>query len=217
MFLYFSFLFRLLSRNRGLLSNSLGSSSNSLFLSNRGLLSGRGLGLLSSLIHGRFLSGNIGRLLGSFSLSPFIQEFLVFFAGLLSLDNSVGFIFLLDSLVSQSGFSNNSLDLGSFSSLFSRSGFPSSSDGEFSDQNLSLFFIVSIIFNLEIFSNFGCSLGSQSSGLFIIGQTFNILFSLFNNRNSQNSDVGINNTSSDGFSLSFTGSSGSVTRVSFAH
>lgn len=199
-----------------------------LFVGLDGLLGGSGGGLSrllsssgslgsGSLVDGGLLSGDIGRLLGSFSGSPFFNEFLVLILGLLGLQDSVLLFFLLDVLRSKSGLGDDSLDLWGLLSLLSSSGFPGSSDGELSDQNLSLFLVILVVLDLEVFSDLGGSLGSQSSWLLIVGNSFDFLSSLLDDGDGKDSDISINDTSSDGLSLSLTGSSWSITRVSLGH
>lgn len=178
------------------------------------LLGGLGSG---GLIHGGFLSGDIGRLLGGLSGSPLFQELLVLILSLLGLQDSVSFFFLLDFLGSKSGVGDDSLDLGGFLSLLSAGGLPGSSDGKLGNQDLSLILVILVVLDLEVFSDLGGSLRSQSSWLLIVGKSFDFFVSLLGDGDSEDSDIRIDDASSDGLSLSLSGSSGSVAGVSLGH
>jgi len=184
-----------------------------------GLLGGSGnwlgfSGLDLLLVNGRPLSGNIGRSLGSLLLAPLSEELAVGLnvsSGLLPL---ALLVFLVNPLSSESGLSDESLDLGGLLSLLSSSSGPGSSDGSSLDQD-SLLRLG--LLNSEQLSNLGGSLGSQSSWLLIVGQSLDFLLSLSDEGEGQDSDVVINDASSNALPLSLTRSSDSIAGVALAH
>jgi hypothetical protein len=66
---------------------------------------------------------------------------------------------------------------------------------------------------VEESSDLGGSLGTQSLGQDGVGQSGDLLFTLLDDDDGQDGNVGVDDATSNGLSLSFTGSSGSVTRV----
>ncbi len=66
---------------------------------------------------------------------------------------------------------------------------------------------------IEKLPDLGGTFGTQSFRQNGIGQPWDLGISLFDNDDGQDGDVGVDDTSSNGFSLSFTGSTSSVTRV----
>ena len=67
----------------------------------------------------------------------------------------------------------------------------------------------------ESLSNVGSSLGSESSGLLSVGNTFDFSVSLLDNLEGNDSKIGSANASSAGLSLSLSRASGSVKRDSY--
>ena len=66
------------------------------------------------------------------------------------------------------------------------------------------------LLNTVEFSDSTGSLGTHSSGLDGVGKSGNFLVSLLDEGEGEHLDIGANNASSDGFSLSLSGSFGSV-------
>ena len=111
----------------------------------------------------------------------------------------------MDSLSADSNISDESLDFWCFLSGLSVSGSPFSSDDTFLGE-FNFIFLQS-----KQFSDFVGSLWSQMSWDVGVGESWNIVFSFLGDGEGQNSDVISDNTSSNGLSPSFSGSSGSIT------
>ena len=56
-------------------------------------------------------------------------------------------------------------------SLLSAGSLPGSSDGELGNQDLGLLLVILVVLDLEVFSDLGGSLRSQSSWLLIVGKS----------------------------------------------
>jgi len=111
----------------------------------------------------------------------------------------------LNSFSADSNIGDESLDFWCFLSGFSVSGGPFSSDDTFLGE-LNFVFLQS-----KQFSDFVGSLWSQMSWDVGVGKSWNIVFSFLGDGEGQNSDVISYDTSSNGFSSSFSGSSWSIT------
>jgi len=149
--------------------------------------------------------GWLGGFLGSFLLLEVLgEEFLVrdvgLFVGFPGVDSSV----LGDDLSSNSLLGDESLDVGGFVENFTigSSGLSWSSDNVFSN-------IIGLSEN-ESFSNVSSSLWSKSSWSLGIGEAFNFSISLDEDSKGDDRDVGSNDASSAGLSLSLSRSSWSV-------
>lgn len=107
----------------------------------------------------------------------------------------------------QSHGGDQSLDLGGLGVRLGTLGLGRdlSSDNELSD--------IVFLGQVEESSDLGGSLGTQSLGQNGVGQSGDLLFTLLDDDNGQDGDVGVDDATSDGLSLSFTGSSSSVARV----
>ena len=133
---------------------------------------------------------------------------------------SLDLVSLLDSLSSKSGFSDQSLDFGGFMSVIVGVSFAleSSSDGVLFDQSArgleSLFSFN--FFDAVEFSNARGSLGSESSGLHVIGKSGDVFFSLLDHAEGKACNIGANNASSNGSSLSLSFSLGTVSLGSWS-
>jgi hypothetical protein len=203
-----------------LLSGTLGSSLASLF-SDLTLLSGDGSGLLASsgssggvsLIKGGSLGfllvGNFFLVFSGLLLSVFFEDLLVFSNGSSGSFPSSLLVGLVDSLSSESSISDQSLDLGGLISDGLAFLFDLSSDDESSD--------IIILGQSEKFSDSGGSLGSESLGLLGVSKTSNGLFTDLDDGEGNDGKIGSNDASSNGLSLSFTSSSGSVALVASLH
>jgi len=146
--------------------------------------------------------------------SPSVINLLIFFIKSNTSLPSPDSVFLVDSLSSQSDFSDQSLDLGSFVStgIGAFLALESSSDGVFLDQGswaLSGLFSFDSFDSVE-FSDTSSSFGTKSSGFGLISQSWNLFLSLLDNSNRKHFDVRTYNTSSDRSSLSFSSTLGSV-------
>jgi len=166
-----------------------------------GLASGLGGGSLGVDLLG-FSLGSSGILLflgGGFDslLSQVLEELDVFSGSLLGSLPSFLLFFLIDSLSSESDVSDESLDLRGLpvglSVLFNLSGVK---------KNKSSWVV--FLLKIEQLSNSGGSLGTESSGLLVISQSSDGLFTGLNNREGKNGEIGTDDASSDGLSLSFT-------------
>jgi len=186
---------------------NLGGSLGSLGINLLGLCGGS---RLSSLV----FSSKIGSVFNTNGMSSLLfqgfEKFNIFsFAGSGSLP---GFDLgsLEDSLSSKSDIGDESLDSGGLivdlSSLFDFSGV---------EDNISSGIV--LLCEVEKFSDSGGSLGTSSSWLLFIGESFNGCITLLNDAKSQSRDIGSNDTSSNGFLFSLTSSSGSIGGVSFRH
>lgn len=147
--------------------------------------------------------------LSSLLLSEFFEDLLVVSGGLLGSLPSSLLVGLIDSLSSESSVSDQSLDLGSLISDGLAFLFDLSSDDESSD--------IIILGQSEKFSDSGGSLGSESLGKLGVSETSDGLFTDLDNSKSDDGKIGSDDASSDGLSLSFTGSSGSVALVASLH
>jgi len=204
----------------GLSSGSLSGSSSSGLDSLAGL-SGDGSGLLTSSGSSGSVSlvkrSSLGFLLvldfllvlSSLLLSEFFEDLLVVSGGLLGSLPSSLLVGLVDSLSSESSVSDQSLDLGGLVSDGLAFLFDLSSDDESSD--------IIILGQSEKFSDSGGSLGSESLGKLGVSETSNGLFTDLDDSKSDDGKIGSDDASSDGLSLSFTGSSGSVALVASLH
>lgn len=107
----------------------------------------------------------------------------------------------------QSHGGDQSLDLGGLGVRLGTLGLGGdlSSDDELSD--------IVLLGQVEESSDLGGSLGAQSLGQDGVGQSGDLLFTLLDDDNGQDGNVGVDDAASDRLSLSFTGSSGSVARV----
>lgn len=123
-----------------------------------------------------------------------------FLAGFPGVDSGV----LVDDLSSNSLFGDESLDVGGFVENFTvtLSGFSWSSNNVLSN-------IIGLSEN-ESFSNVSSSLWSESSWSFGIGESFNFSISFDKDSEGNDGNVGTNNASSAGLSLSLSRSSWSV-------
>jgi len=194
----------------GLSRSSLGGGSLSL---SGGSLSGDSLyfGLLSGgsslvsflLVLGFFL------VLGGLLLSVLFEDLLVISDGLLGSLPSGLLVSLVDSLSSESSVSDESLDLGSLISDGLAFLFDLSSDNESSD--------IIILGEGEELSDSGGSLGSESLGELGVSETSNGLFTDLDDSEGNNGEISTDDATSDGLSLSFTSSSGSVALVASLH
>lgn len=174
------------------------------------------------------LSWLVVRCLGSFSYllkisvslcNPSIMEFLVFSSTGNCSFPSFDFIFLLNSLSSDSSLSHQSLDLGGFVSvgidvLLS---FEGSSNGMLFNQSTRTsksLLVFSLLNSIEL-SDTSSSLGTKSSWFCLVSESGNFLLSLFNEKEGKSFNVRTNNASSNRFSLSFSSSLSSVSAGSW--
>ena len=65
----------------------------------------------------------------------------------------------------------------------------------------------------EELANFGGTLGSETFGVHDIGQAGNLSFALLDDGQGEHRQILADNTTTDGFSFTFTGSAGSVARM----
>lgn len=198
----------------GLSGGSLGGGLSGSGLSGLSLSSGGDGGLsfflLGVLSMSSFLSvGNFFLVFSGLLLSVFFEDLLVVSLGLSGSFPSGLLVGLVDSLSSESVVSDQSLDLGGLSSDGLAILFDLSSDDESSD--------IIILSQSEELSDLGGSLGSESLGDLVVSQTFNIGFTLLGDRESDDGKIGTNDAASDGLSLSFTLSSGSVAGLASTH
>jgi len=163
-----------------------------------------GLGVVEFL-----LKGNFFLVLSSLLLSVLIKDLVVVNDGLLGSFPSSLLVSLVNSLSSESSISDQSLDLGSLISDGLAFLFDLSSDDESSD--------IIILGQSEELSDSGGSLGSKSLGLLGVSETSNGLFTDLGNGKGDDGKIGSDDTSSDGLSLSFTSSSGSVALSASLH
>jgi len=184
------------------LSSSLSGGSLNFRLLSRSSSGGGGGGSSSSLL---FLGGGFDSL-----LSQGLEKLDVFSLSLLGSLPSFLLFSLIDSLSSESDIGDESLDFGGLpvglSVLFNLSAV---------EENESSWII--FLLKIEQFSNSGGSLGSESSWFLVIGQTCNWLFASLDDGEGKNREIRTDNASSDGLSLSFTSSSGSIAAVSLTH
>merc|ERR1711963_851466 len=117
----------------------------------------------------------------------------------------------LASFSLKSDWGDQSLDLWGLGSGFRvfLVGGKLSSDDKVSD--------IVFLFEVEQLSDFVGSFWSQSSINNGVGQTSNIVVTLSDNAGGQNSQIVVDDATSDGFSLSFTGSFASVAGSAFLH
>mmetsp|Transcript_7655 Transcript_7655/g.8350 ORF Transcript_7655/g.8350 Transcript_7655/m.8350 type:complete len:221 (+) Transcript_7655:630-1292(+) len=122
--------------------------------------------------------------------------------GLLGVFPSVFLGLLDDSLSSQSELSDQSLDLGGLvGSLLAFL-------DDFSTDNI--FTRIVLLLQTEELSDLVGSLGTQLVRSGSVSQTNNFVITLLDDLQGENTDIGANNATSDGLSLSLTSSSGSV-------
>jgi len=164
---------------------------------------------LSNSLVGFLLVLDFFLVLGSLLLSVLIEDLVVVRNGLLGSLPSSLLVGLVDSLSSESGVSDQSLDLGSLVSDGLAFLFDLSSDDESSD--------IIILGQSEKFSDSGGSLGSESLGLLGVGKTSNGLFTNLDDSKGDDGKIGSDDASSDGLSLSFSSSSRSVASGVFSH
>jgi len=217
----------LLSGSRLSLSGGGSTLSNSLLLSSSGLsLGGGGSGLLASsglfvllgngllvLLGSSLMSfllvGDFFLVLSGLLLSVFFEDLVVVRDGLSGSFPSGLLVSSVDSLSSESSVSDESLDLGGLISDGLAFLFDLSSDNESSD--------IIILGKSEEFSDSGGSLGSESLGELGVSETSNGLFTDLDNSEGNDGKISTYDASSNGLSLSFTGSSGSVALVASLH
>jgi len=157
-----------------------------------------------------FLSvGNFFSVFSNLLLSVFLEDLLVVSLGLSGSFPSGLLVSLVNSLSSESVVSDQSLDLGGLSSDGLAFLFDLSSDNKSSN--------VIILVQSEELSDLGGSLGAESLGDLRVSQTFDIGFTLLGDGESDNGKIGTDDAASDGLSLSFTLSSGSVARLTSTH
>jgi len=157
-----------------------------------------------------FLSvSNFFSVLSGLLLSVFFEDLLVVSLSLSGSFPSGLLVSLVNSLSSESVVSDQSLDLGGLSSDGLAFLFDLSSDNKSSN--------VIILVQSEELSDLGGSLGAESLGDLIVGQTFDIGFTLLGDGESDNGKIGSDDAASDGLSLSFTLSSGSVAGLASTH
>jgi len=142
-------------------------------------------------------------------LSVFFEDLVVVSLGLFGSFPSFLLVSSVDSLSSQSSVSDQSLDLGGLSSDLLAFLFDLSSDNESSD--------IIVFSQSEELSDLGGSLGAESLGLLVVSQTFNIGFTFLDDGDGNNRKIGTDDAASDGLSLSFTLSSGSVAGLASTH
>jgi len=162
------------------------------------------LSMSSFLFVGNFFSVFSGLL-----LSVFFEDLLVVSLGLSGSFPSGLLVSLVNSLSSESGISDQSLDLGGLGSDGLAFLFDLSSDDESSN--------VVVLGQSEKLSDLGGSLGAESLGQLVVSQTFNIGFTLLDDGDGNDGKIGTDDAASDGLSLSFTLSSGSVARLASTH
>jgi len=117
----------------------------------------------------------------------------------------------LASFSLKSDWGDESLDLWGLGSGFGVIfvSFQFSSDDKRSD--------IVFLFEVEELSDFVSSFWSQSSVNNGVGQTGNVVFTLSDDAGGENSQIVVNDATSDGFSLSFTRSFAGVSRSAFLH
>jgi len=117
----------------------------------------------------------------------------------------------LASFSLKSDWGDESLDLWGFRSGFSVLfvSFQFSSDNERSD--------IVFLFEVEELSDFVSSFWSQSSVNNGVGQTGDVVFTFSDDAGGENSQIVVNDATSDGFSLSFTSSFAGVSGLAFLH
>jgi len=197
--------------SRGLTSLSRGGRGGLLTSSSGGNGGDAGLGvsLFVSSVSGFLLVGDFLLVLSGLLLSVFFEDLVVVRDGLLGSLPSSLLVGLVDSLSSKSGISDQSLDLGSLISDGLAFLFDLSSDDESSD--------IIILGQSEELSDSGGSLGSESLGELGVSETSNGLFTDLGDGEGDDGKISTDDASSDGLSLSFTSSSGSVTLVASLH
>jgi len=163
-----------------------------------------GLGLVSFLLVLDFFL-----VLSGLLLSVLIEDLVVVSDGSLGSFPSSLLVGLVDSLSSESSVSDQSLDLGGLVSDGLAFLFDLSSDDESSD--------IIILGQSEKFSDSGGSLGSESLGELGISEASNLLFTNLDDSKGKSGKIRSDDASSNGLSLSFTSSSGSVALVASLH
>ena len=159
---------------------------------------------------GEFLSvGNFFLVFSGLLLSVFFEDLLVVSLGLSGSFPSGLLVSLVNSLSSESVVSDESLDLGGLSSDGLAFLFDLSSDNKSSN--------VIILGQGEELSDLSGSLGSESLGDLVVGQTFDIGFTLLLDGDSDDTEIRSDDAASDGLSFSFTLSSGSVAGLASTH
>lgn len=127
---------------------------------------------------------------------------------------SLDLVLLLNSLSSESVLSDESLDLRGFLSghsgvLFALEG--SSDDVLLDEGNGALEgLLVLVLLNAVEFSNASGSLGTKSSGLDLVSESGEFFITLLDDGEGEHSNIGADNAASDGSSLSFSFSLGTV-------
>jgi len=177
------------------------------------LSSGAGLG--GGDIGRGLLLEDIGRLLLGLLGSPLVEELVILVNGLSGLEPSVLLFLLVYFLASESAVGDQSLDLGSLISLLSAGGGPSSSDGNLLGEGRGGSLLSSL--DSEQLPQLGGSLGSQPSGLGVVGESLDLEVALLDDGHSQDSNIGVDNASSNTLPLSLSSPSGSIAGVSLAH
>jgi len=191
------------------------------------LLSGRSRLLLSGRRSHRLLLRGRSRLLLRISLVFLLGEallallllFLVALGEEFGVLGSLGLVLLSPSPLEGQSVSlslkdqrgNQTLDLGSLGDLLLR--FLSLLRREFTPDHVLSDII--LFAQVEEFSDLRSSLWSKSSWEVSVRETRNLLFSLFDNDEVQNGNVGTDDATPDGFTFALSISSGSVARVSF--
>jgi len=158
--------------------------------------------LSSSSVVSFLLVGDFFLVGSSLLLSVFFEDLLVVSDGSLGSFPSGLLVSLVDSLSSESSVSDQSLDLGGLISDGLAFLFDLSSDDESSD--------IIILGQSEELSDSGGSLGSESLGELGVSETSNGLFTNLDDGEGNDGKISTDDATSDGLSLSFTSSSGSV-------
>jgi len=161
------------------------------------------LGLFLGSGFGDFLLGGFSLELKSFSLlgSPGVVKLLILAGQLDGSFPSLDLVLLLDSLSSNSGLCDESLDLWGFLSLHLRVllACEGSSDGVLLDEGnggLEGLLVLSSL-NTEEFLDASGSLGTQSSRSDLVSESGNFLFTLLDDGEGEHLDIGANNAASD--------------------
>lgn len=151
----------------------------------------------------------------SFSFgNPFIIDFFVLFSCSQSSFPSFDFVFLLNSFSSNSDVGDQSLDLGCFLSqwgIWILLALESSSDDVLFNQGSDLgWFLTFGLWDTEKFSYSWSSFWTQSSWLNLVSKSGNLFLSFLNNSAGKHFNIRTDDAASNGFSLSFSFSLGTI-------
>jgi len=125
-----------------------------------------------------------------------LENFVIFFALLLGVLNSVDLVSLADLLSTESLFGDHTLNFGCLvESLIVFLNFT---------VNNVLLDIVDLFDEVEVFSNVVCSFLSESVRVFFVGESIDLVVSLVDNAEGNDGKIGSSDATTDGFSLALT-------------